>query len=97
MSGGRSSNMLPKNDSPAHKSVAEFVRAGGARDRFTFDGNRGEQQAKLCRILPDGRQQCMDVALESKDLFAAMQSLNFFCQLPQDPAKTHINCEPIPQ
>lgn len=35
--------------------------------------------------------------LTAKDLFAMMQRLNFFCQLPHNPTKTHIVCEKIPQ
>ena len=34
--------------------------------------------------------------IAAKSLFSTMQSLNFFCTLPQDPSKTHINCQRIP-
>ncbi|PWN41793.1 hypothetical protein IE81DRAFT_324130 [Ceraceosorus guamensis] len=96
-----SSNLLPKQDSPAHKSVAEFVgssaNGGPPAQAFSFDGERGTGRASLCKHLPGGRTECTDIALEAKDLFAQMQSLGFFCQLPQDPALTHIQCRKLPQ
>ncbi|KAJ1034796.1 hypothetical protein NDA13_001050 [Ustilago tritici] len=58
---------------------------------------RGSGRSQLCAKLPDGRMSCTEIALEAKSLFSTMQSLDFFCTLPHDPAKTHINCQRIPQ
>ncbi|KDN52474.1 hypothetical protein K437DRAFT_254256 [Tilletiaria anomala UBC 951] len=108
---GASSNLTLRLNTPAHHSVAQFVTQGPQGAKYTLDGARGTSHAKLCRIGPGagaahpaggghgqtGQMDCVDIALEAKDLFATMQQLNFFCQLPQDPSKTHIICEKIPQ
>ncbi|CAO1630656.1 unnamed protein product [Parajaminaea phylloscopi] len=108
---GSSSNILnSKLNTPEYRSVADFVSQSGPCD-FILDGQRGEKKSQLCRLprggpgaavhsTVDGSQrslECTEIAIEAKDLFATMQSLNFFCQLPQDPSKTHIHCQKIPQ
>ncbi|TKY89683.1 hypothetical protein EX895_001468 [Sporisorium graminicola] len=82
-------------DSPAHEHTRQFVQQTGAAT-FTLDGERGSGKSQLCAQQSDGRFTCVEIALEAKSLFSTMQSLNFFCTLPQDPSKTHINCQRIP-
>ncbi|PWN32495.1 uncharacterized protein FA14DRAFT_161906 [Meira miltonrushii] len=96
---GASSNLTAKMNTPAHKSVTEFVQAQTPGTKFSFDGPRGSQRSRLCRHPDDPSKQtdCVDIAMEARSLFETMQKLNFFCQLPQDPSKTHITCERIPQ
>lgn len=64
---------------------------------------RDAGSSQLCRVLPNGQEQCATVALEARDLFQTMQvrapsdqSLGFFCILPHDPTKTYIRCEKLP-
>ncbi|KAJ1024941.1 hypothetical protein NDA18_004227 [Ustilago nuda] len=93
---GASSNLTDRMNSPAHEQTRQFVQQTGAAI-FTLDGERGSGRSQLCAKLPDGRMNCTEIALEAKSLFSTMQSLDFFCTLPHDPAKTHINCQRIPQ
>lgn len=92
---GSSSNILnSKTNTPEYRSVAEFVSQSGPCD-FILDGQRGEKKSQLCRLPRGGPGagvvgsstervlECTEIALEAKDLFATMQTLNFFCQLPQ--------------
>ncbi|CAO1623966.1 unnamed protein product [Jaminaea pallidilutea] len=67
-------------------AAAAAAGTGGA------GGAGGVQKSADGRLL-----QCTEIAMEAKDLFGTMQMLNFFCQLPQDPNKTHISCQPIPK
>ncbi|SPO40722.1 uncharacterized protein PSFLO_06204 [Pseudozyma flocculosa] len=92
----RSSNLIDRLDSPAHRDVKSFVQTHPS-SKFTLDGERGSGKSVLCAKQANGQLTCTEIALEARHLFSTMQSLNFFCALPQDPAKTHINCEPIPQ
>ncbi|KIS67977.1 uncharacterized protein UMAG_11053 [Mycosarcoma maydis] len=92
---GSSSNLTDRMDSPAHETTRQFVQQTGAAI-FTLDGERGSGRSQLCAQQSDGRLTCTEIALEAKSLFSTMQSLNFFCTLPQDPSKTHINCQRIP-
>ncbi|PWN53186.1 hypothetical protein IE53DRAFT_384329 [Violaceomyces palustris] len=82
----------PKQD------VRSFVQSSNPNSTFVLDGERGTGRSKLCSKDPRTNQlDCIDIALEARNLFETMQSLNFFCSLPQDPTKTYINCEKIPQ
>ncbi|KAN0061450.1 hypothetical protein ACQY0O_006297 [Thecaphora frezii] len=90
-----SSNLIEKLDSPAHNHVRSFVH-NSAASTFVLDGERGSGKSVLCAKEANGRLNCTEIALEARHLFSTMQSLDFFCTLPQDPAKTHINCEKIP-
>ncbi|PWY97498.1 hypothetical protein BCV70DRAFT_219387 [Testicularia cyperi] len=92
---GASSNLTEKLNTPAHESTRRFVEQSNA-GIFTLDGERGSGKSQLCAKQADGRFNCVEIALEAKSLFTTMQSLNFFCTLPQDPTKTHINCQRIP-
>ncbi|KOS14155.1 hypothetical protein Malapachy_3886 [Malassezia pachydermatis] len=99
---GSSSNLIEKLDTPAHDEVRRLVAEdaqsrGGTNSSFTLDGERGTSQSQLCRILPNGQEQCANIALEARDLFQTMQTLGFFCVLPQEPTKTFIRCEYIPK
>ncbi|KAG6854935.1 hypothetical protein C0991_009758 [Blastosporella zonata] len=37
----------------------------------------------------------IDLQMDSKSLFSAMQDLGFFCALPIDPQRTHMECKPM--
>ncbi|SHO76023.1 Uncharacterized protein MSYG_0357 [Malassezia sympodialis ATCC 42132] len=97
-----SSNLIQRLDTPAHDEVRRLVSEdaqsrGGTNSAFTFNGERGSHKSQLCRTLPNGQEQCAEVALEARDLFQTMQSLGFFCILPHDPSQTFIRCQKIPK
>lgn len=46
------SNLLPKRDTPAHKSVADFVSQSAPNTRFTLEGEPDGDVARLCRVTP---------------------------------------------
>ncbi|KAJ7184247.1 hypothetical protein C8R46DRAFT_1063410 [Mycena filopes] len=67
--------------------------------RYTFDSERGAAQSEICRE-PEGSnraRECITIQMQSKRLFEAMQNLGFFCALPMDPKRTHMECTPIPK
>ncbi|MCO5563906.1 hypothetical protein L7F22_017558 [Adiantum nelumboides] len=61
-----SSNLIPKLDDPANKSVIEFVRAQTPGTKFSFDGERGSKRSRLCMHpdVPGKQMDCVDIALE---------------------------------
>lgn len=65
---GSSSNLTAKMNSPAHKTVTEFVQAQTPGTKFSFDGPRGSQRSRLCRHPDDPSQKtdCVDIALEGE-------------------------------
>lgn len=96
-----SSNLVQRLNKPEHDEVRRLIAQdaesrGGKSSTFTLDGERGVPSSKLCRVLPNGQEQCAKISLESRELFQTMQSMGFFCILPHDPSKTFIRCERIP-
>ncbi|WVQ78575.1 hypothetical protein IAT38_000661 [Cryptococcus sp. DSM 104549] len=81
-----------------HRTVADFVHESPSA-RYVFDSRRnGDQEdTELCRIRPDGGVSCIKVALASAALFKSMQSLGFYCALPAEPTRTHMECNRIPR
>ncbi|TDL27277.1 hypothetical protein BD410DRAFT_782364 [Rickenella mellea] len=66
--------------------------------RYTFDSERDASESELCREQTgDQRRECIMVQMQSKRLFAAMQEHGFFCALPFDPSRTHMECTPLPK
>ncbi|KAJ7168229.1 hypothetical protein C8R43DRAFT_877148, partial [Mycena crocata] len=70
--------------------------------RYTFDSERDAPTSEICRQ-PDARAggnaapDCITLQMHSKRLFEAMQNLGFFCAMPMDPKRTHMECTPIPK
>ncbi|KAJ7470295.1 hypothetical protein FB451DRAFT_1253261 [Mycena latifolia] len=92
--------MAPKNASADDVLKAFISRAPGSR--YTFDSERDAPQSELCReSASDGganlARECIVLQMHSKRLFEAMQNLGFFCAMPMDPARTHMECTPIPK
>ncbi|KAK0197536.1 hypothetical protein F5146DRAFT_972042 [Armillaria mellea] len=65
---------------------------------YTFDSERDSPRSTICRPSDstDG-QECITIEMNSKKLFATMQSLGFFCALPVDPTQTYMECTPLPK
>ncbi|KAK9761843.1 hypothetical protein K7432_012952 [Basidiobolus ranarum] len=70
--------------------LEKFVRQNESAE-YILDDKTNE----LCRTLSDGRQNCLKLSLDQKEMFSMMQKLNFFCTLPLEPEKTHIICKKV--
>ncbi|KAF9001918.1 hypothetical protein BDQ17DRAFT_1357719 [Cyathus striatus] len=63
---------------------------------YTFDSERDSPQSIICRETGNVRD-CITLQMDSKRMFEAMQEQGFFCKLPIDPARTYIECKPMPR
>ncbi|RSH93911.1 hypothetical protein EHS25_006563 [Saitozyma podzolica] len=81
-----------------HRRVVDFVREAPSA-KYTFDSraNREDPDAELCRYNPDGGRSCIKLAMHSAALFKSMQALGFYCALPAEPTRTHMECNHIPR
>ncbi|WRT67386.1 uncharacterized protein IL334_004357 [Kwoniella shivajii] len=109
---GESSSTKGANDIPAprsdatvnapppeqHRTVAGFV-SEAPNARYFFDSRRNGDAAdtELCRTTPEGGRSCIKLAIASAGLFKSMQSLGFYCALPAEPTRTHMECNRISQ
>ncbi|KAI8372966.1 uncharacterized protein BYT42DRAFT_578726 [Radiomyces spectabilis] len=57
--------------------------------------NIDQYHQQLCRQLPGGQEECVKLKLEYTEMFSQMQKLGFFCALPMDPTKTHMECRRV--
>lgn len=54
-----------------------------------------ERQVEVCSTVA-GQRQCIRISQDVTKVFALMQSIGtHFCTLPQDPAHTEIECQPL--
>ncbi|KAI0273796.1 hypothetical protein BC834DRAFT_966266 [Gloeopeniophorella convolvens] len=82
------------NNNNPNDTLKDFIARNPAA-RYTFDSERDAPQSEICR---EGRdRECILLQMTSKQLFAAMQENGFFCALPMDPTRTHMECTPIPK
>lgn len=82
-------------DSP-EQTLKAFV-SEDPNSRYTFDSERDAPQSELCREGDKLSRKCIMIQMHSTRLFQAMQEQGFFCALPMDPSRTHIECKPIPK
>ncbi|KAF8184906.1 hypothetical protein K438DRAFT_1837074 [Mycena galopus ATCC 62051] len=86
---------------PKPQNADDVLKAFVARaptSRYTFDSERNAPQSEICREQDGaGAKECIVLQMHSKRLFEAMQNLGFFCALPMDPKRTHMECTPIPK
>ncbi|KAH8922810.1 hypothetical protein BT69DRAFT_1263031 [Atractiella rhizophila] len=88
------SSSSPHKLSPQEaQKVSTFVNQS-PNDDYTFDSERNSNITELC-AKKNGQLSCIKVAAQSTALFAYMQHLGYFCQLPFDPTETHIQCRRI--
>jgi len=82
----------------ADKQLKDFVKQHPS-SKYTFDSQRGASESEICREVgkPGSGRECITVKMESKRMFTSMQELGFFCLLPQQVGKTHIECTPLPK
>ncbi|KJA20264.1 hypothetical protein HYPSUDRAFT_43408 [Hypholoma sublateritium FD-334 SS-4] len=64
------------------------------KQEYTFESDRGSSKSELCR---DGGRECIDLQMDAKHLFQAMQDQGFFCALPIEPGRTYMKCRPLPE
>ncbi|RUS20702.1 hypothetical protein BC937DRAFT_94553 [Endogone sp. FLAS-F59071] len=55
--------------------------------------NIDQYNSMVCRRLQNGNESCVRLKLEFVEMFDEMQKLGFFCALPTDPKKTHMECQ----
>ncbi|KAI1795997.1 hypothetical protein LXA43DRAFT_1090615 [Ganoderma leucocontextum] len=78
------------------KTLAEFI-AEDPNSAYTFDSERGAPLSELCREGKDKGRECIMLRMYSTRLFQAMQDQGFYCALPMDPTRTHIECKRLPK
>ncbi|KAL7424183.1 hypothetical protein Q5752_001769 [Cryptotrichosporon argae] len=87
------------NAAPAaqHKRVADFVQEA-PNARYVFDSRREKEgeDVQLCRQTPEGVS-CIKLAMQSAALFKSMQTIGFYCALPAEPTRTHMECNRLPK
>ncbi|KAL4269412.1 hypothetical protein AB1N83_003021 [Pleurotus pulmonarius] len=84
--------MAPK-EQPAGKALKDFISVDPA-SKYTFDSERDAPTSEICR---EKDRECVKLQMHSKKMFESMQDLGFFCVLPMDPARTYIECTPLPK
>ncbi|KAI0736944.1 hypothetical protein C8Q72DRAFT_879358 [Fomitopsis betulina] len=84
----------------ANPKPEEQLKAFVAEDpnsRYSFDSERDAPQSEICREGHDKSRNCITLMMRSTAMFTAMQAQGFFCALPIDPGRTHIECQRIPK
>ncbi|KAI8049552.1 hypothetical protein BDF22DRAFT_623124 [Syncephalis plumigaleata] len=65
------------------------------RDDNTTATSRGEQTSSSSSSSSSGQHNCIRSKLEAKEMFAQMQKLGYFCQLPPEPNSVHFICRRV--
>ncbi|KAL1930131.1 hypothetical protein VTP01DRAFT_1285 [Rhizomucor pusillus] len=78
------------NDQKELERLDKFVEAA-PQNSYNID----QYKQQLCRQLPGGQEECLKLNLEYSQMFSEMQKLGFFCALPMDPTKTHMECRRV--
>lgn len=84
-------NAMVRKD--VNQELKEFV-SSDPKARYTFDSERDSTESELCRQ-GKGYEECVTLKMTSKRMFEAMQKYGYFCALPSDPTKTHMECKPL--
>ena len=83
-----------KQQNAAEAALTAFVEKD-LNAKYTFDGERGQPQSKICRESRNARE-CIKLHMYSTRMFEIMQKRGFYCALPMDPNRTHMVCTKIP-
>ncbi|KAH9946215.1 uncharacterized protein BXZ73DRAFT_73028 [Epithele typhae] len=90
-------NATEEQKSPtAEQTLKDFV-AEDPDSRYTFDSERGAPKSEIFREGKEKGRKCIMVQMHSTRMFQAMQDQDFFCALPMDPSRTHIECTRLPK
>ncbi|TBU32367.1 hypothetical protein BD311DRAFT_785871 [Dichomitus squalens] len=84
------------SESHPEKVLKEFITED-PDFAYTFDSERDAPQSELCREGKDKGRECIMLQMHSTRLFQAMQDQGFYCALPMDPTRTHIECKRLPK
>ncbi|KAI0670503.1 hypothetical protein C8Q78DRAFT_129209 [Trametes maxima] len=86
----------PTASKPPAQTLKEFI-SEDPNSAYTFDSERGAARSQLCREGKEKGRKCIQMEMYSTQLFQAMQDQGFYCALPMDPARTHMECKRIPK
>ncbi|KDQ60643.1 hypothetical protein JAAARDRAFT_31607 [Jaapia argillacea MUCL 33604] len=64
---------------------------------YTFDSERGAPESEICRDTKEKGMECRMIQMHATKLFEVMQDNGFFCALPMDPSRTHMECRRMPK
>ncbi|KAL1947715.1 hypothetical protein VTO73DRAFT_13439 [Trametes versicolor] len=78
------------------QKLKDFI-AEDPNSTYTFDGERDAPRSEICREGKEKGRKCIEMEMYSTKLFQAMQEQGFFCALPMDPTRTHMECKRIPK
>ncbi|KAF9453293.1 hypothetical protein P691DRAFT_801631 [Macrolepiota fuliginosa MF-IS2] len=84
-----------KKPEDANQVLNDFL-SHDPKARYAFDSERDSPESELCRQKGKEYEECVTLKMNSRRLFAAMQKYGFFCALPSNPEKTHMECKPMP-
>ncbi|KAF9458648.1 hypothetical protein BDZ94DRAFT_1313065 [Collybia nuda] len=85
------------NDPNDPRNILKAFISHDPTAQYNFDSERDSPQSEICRQGGPRGTECITLQMQSKRLFQAMQDHGFFCALPMDPGRTHMECRPIPQ
>lgn len=85
----------PKSKQTDSDELKAFVKVDPTA-RYTFDSERDVPESEICREGKESRK-CIKLHMYSTQMFQAMQDQGFYCALPMDPGRTHIECIPMPK
>lgn len=74
--------------------VSEFVHKQ-PKNVFIIDGEKYSDESIICTNDRNGNKTCLKLNFNSIQLFKHMQSLEYFCSLPDDIDATYFECRKI--
>ncbi|EGW30530.1 uncharacterized protein SPAPADRAFT_143682 [Spathaspora passalidarum NRRL Y-27907] len=77
----------------AQAKITEFVQKDPWKT-FIIDGEHNADQSIICTDTNDGKT-CLKLGINSVKMFKVMQSLEYFCSLPNDVDATYFECRKI--
>ncbi|KAI7866196.1 hypothetical protein BDF14DRAFT_1728840 [Spinellus fusiger] len=84
------------SDTPNEVSTRELARLNQFVEKAPQNNyNIDQYKNQLCRQIPGKQEECLKLNLEFVQMFGEMQKLGFFCALPMDPKKTHMECQRV--
>ncbi|KAF4614757.1 hypothetical protein D9613_003257 [Agrocybe pediades] len=88
-------NKRTRDESGVDRALFQFINDDPNKE-YAFSSERGSSVSEICRETGDNRD-CVQLQMNAKRLFEAMQDQGFFCALPSDPNRTYMKCRPLPK
>ncbi|CCE78794.1 Piso0_000823 [Millerozyma farinosa CBS 7064] len=76
------------------RKVTEFVNER-PKNIFTIDGEKDVDESIICTSNENGGKTCLKMKMNSIELFKQMQTLDYFCALPDNMRATYFECRKI--